>query len=283
MIKTVNFHVGLHKTGTTFVQKVYQNQGLVDHRAAYIGPETQEYAALRSSLLQARNGVSIDMSSLKSDLDAIFNKLDGVDDVFISDENIIGATPLSYAAMHQKVLYPALEKQVDILGEVFEKYDLVFHVTTRPYISFLKSMYLDGLKYLRYGLTFDEYIEYFEIDTFHPIVVANRVADAYPGSTKVHRVDRTITMQSLKDMGLVHHDFEVNQPQPPRVNSSLPLAKASLSRIFGSIPEDQRDAVRKWIETCPVKIDDKNLKFKDVELSAHSVEKLKSIDFIVNN
>lgn len=283
MIKNVNFHVGLHKTGTTFVQKVYQDQGLANHKAAYIGPETKEYAALRGRLLQARNGANIDINSLGSDLDAILDRLDGVDEVFISDENIIGATPLSYAAMDQKVLYPALERQINVLENVFSKYNLILHVTTRPYISFLKSMYLDGLKYLRYGLTFDEYINYFEIDTFHPLVVANRVADAYPGDTRVHRVDRTITMHSLKEMGLVHHDFEVNQPQPPRANSSLPLAKASLSRIFGSIPEDQRDAVRKWIDACPVKIDDKNLKFKDVELSAHSVEKLKSIDFIVNN
>lgn len=283
MIKTVNFHVGLHKTGTTFVQKVYQDQGLADSKVAYMGPETKEYAALRGLLLQARNGVAIDMNSLGAEFEAIRKKLSGVEELFISDENIIGATPLSYAALEEKVLYPALERQVNIIENIFKNYNLVLHVTTRPYISFLKSMYLDGLKYLRYGLTFDEYIDHFEIDTFHPNVIANRVSDAYSGVTKVHRVDRTITMQSLKEMGLVHQKFAVDQPQPPRANSSLPLAKASLSRIFGNIPVDQRESVRRWLDTCPVTIHDKNLKFKDVELSAHSVDKLKTIDFIVNN
>ncbi|MCC2658302.1 MAG: surface protein [Panacagrimonas sp.] len=261
-------HLGLHKTGTSYVQAIYRQLALVSN-AAYIGPKDPSFKTLKGQLLRSRNGMRVQRSRVRESA-ALFREAIGEKSrLFLSDETLIGATPWSDHIAGVRTLYPTLERQGELISHVFGNFDAEVVITVREPVSFLYSIYRDGLRYAKYTFTFDEFLDRVEIRSFRPEVLIQRLRSALTLPIRVVTIEGALTPEKLRSAGLISDgDFDASHTQDPKkVNTSSPLSVATIQRLFGSYDPTTKAELRKWLAACPVQLQDHRITFSDVAKS----------------
>lgn len=261
-------HLGLHKTGTTYVQAIYRQLALASN-AAYIGPEEPSFKALKGQLLRSRNGMRVQRSKVRASATLFREAIGEKSRLFLSDETLIGATPWSEKIAGVRTLYPTLERQGELIAHAFGDFDAEVVITVREPVSFMYSLYRDGLRYAKYTFTFDEFLDRVEIRSFRPEVLMQRLRSVLTLPIKVVNIDGALTPDKLRSAGLIlEEDFDASYIQDPKkVNTSSPLSVATIQRLFGRYDQTTKVELRKWLAACPVKLQDHEITFFDVAKS----------------
>lgn len=170
----ITMHLGMHKTGTTMLQKALSDvQQRLDQGSIILSQPNDPrlgWRDLRSELLRLGPKYSPAKTlRVRALLQALIEEAaaTGIRHIVISDENLCGPPPMpSRRANKRAFLYPFLLEQIRTFREAipFADLDIVFSV--REQDSFIESLYLDGLKHLRYDLDINEYLNLLDLDSF---------------------------------------------------------------------------------------------------------------------
>ena len=176
--KTVVFHVGAHKTGTSLLQKFMRdnNTTLRRNRIYYLSRSAMnDYVGWGDKLLNDPEPLARKMRQTL--LIPWFNVL------IASHENTLGR-PLRKGGAH---LYPRAPEVIDALGALLEHHRPKIFFSIRPQEQFLESYYLQSIHEGRHQ-TFQEWLDKIDLDalSWKPVVDALR---ATFGAEQVEIID----------------------------------------------------------------------------------------------
>lgn len=172
----VLIHIGVHKTGTTYIQSNLsaQREKLAEQGVVYI-PQ----AELRSLVVQKLGWGWFVRRGIRRELLPYLDHRR----LILSDENIIGAT----LPVRGGVLYPYLEKRLRRLLRAIPSDEVDIVMSIRDYPGYFVSMYCEYLRYHPY-ISFETYTAQLDFDRISWVDVVERVARlAAPG--RLHLVD----------------------------------------------------------------------------------------------
>ena len=155
----VYLHLGVHKTASTLIQRSIQISDTEKHT---IYPVVRDSHKILSNHLRRYLNGNTSKKTIQSIVGDIKDdaKKKNCKTLLISDENLIG-DPASVWVKKKasSVFYPNFKNRITLLKDLFNE-DIKIILYTRKQETLFRSLYLDGLKYFRYAITLDEFIQY---------------------------------------------------------------------------------------------------------------------------
>lgn len=180
--KTVVFHVGAHKTGTSLLQKYMRdNVGVLRrHRIYYLSrSDMNDYVGWGTRLLEDPGPLA---HKIRQTLLIPWFKV-----LIASHENTLGR-PLARGGAH---LYPRAPEVIEALGRLLAPYRPLIFLSIRPQDQFLESYYLQSIHEGRHP-TFAQWLEAIDLDAISWTPIADALFHTF-GRERVEIVDfRTI-------------------------------------------------------------------------------------------
>lgn len=145
--KTVVLHLGVHKTGTTYLQSRLANsiEELNNAKIGYI-----ELKEIRANLTSNLGKPWFTANDIKE----VVNPYFGGDTLIISDENILGGTE----KIDSGKLYPKASGRLKKLATGLSDFEVIVHITIRDYVNYLISRYTEYLRHFDF-LNFSDYYQ----------------------------------------------------------------------------------------------------------------------------
>ena len=154
-------HPGLHKTGTTAIQKLLESHSAMLQRSGIGYVKQSQFAPALRPLVNrlGRKLGDVDLTEVEQITDELVQEaLQGKEAVILSYEDLIGS---QYLHLH-KSLYPHMDSRIAMLARLAEKFDRVSVVLTiRNQAELLESMLIQLVKQ---GIVFDPWSIADEID-----------------------------------------------------------------------------------------------------------------------
>ncbi|MDP0928490.1 hypothetical protein Q0601_14990 [Paracoccus onubensis] len=163
MKSTAFFHVGFHKTGTTYIQDLLrQNAENLPNRYHFFVQGDAECNALRRSFRHRGVGAFAESRNLE-EVEKTLLELDeiaGERAIVLSDETIFGYLPGKYAPFN---IYHDLGERIEFIRKVLSNRDPVFFIYTRELTDWLLSVYKEAVKGHREKMEFESYVKRMKI------------------------------------------------------------------------------------------------------------------------
>lgn len=182
----VNLHLGAHKTATTFIQSMFQENvkalneagvgylNLTEFRRRY----TQQLMSLPSNTFTK----AVESSPLFG-----HPPQSEVTGLILSDENLIGS-PVEFIRSGQ--LYPEIPMRVSKLRELLAGCDVTLFFCIRDYANFLASNYCEGLRHMRQFHRFVDFRTRLDSERFRwPAIVGEIIDNLKPSTTFVWKYE----------------------------------------------------------------------------------------------
>lgn len=176
--KTVVFHVGAHKTGTSLLQKYMRDnvQTLRRHRIYYLSRSAMnDYVGWGDRLLRDPEPLARKMGHM---LAIPWFKV-----LIASHENTLGR-PLVKGGAH---LYPRAAEIIDALGRLLRPHRPKIFLSIRPQEQFLESYYLQSIHEGRHQ-PFEAWLERIDLDAISWTPIVDKLFDTF-GREQVEIVD----------------------------------------------------------------------------------------------
>lgn len=181
---TLHLHLGVHKTGSTFLQKTFLNNSdqLESADLAYL-PLAEMRRDVTSRILQAsRLNVGTEGSCLSACRDALAAAMDGRRSILLSDENLLGSL---YKFSRRIGAYPRAARNVGVLAKLLDPaMKIVIYMGLRDYPQWLETAYLQILKRRRL-LSFESFIGGVSLESISWPSLVGRISARVPGATIV--------------------------------------------------------------------------------------------------
>jgi len=181
---TLHLHLGVHKTGSTFLQKTFlhNSKQLGSADLAYL-PLAEMRRDVTSRLLRAsRRGFGREGNYLSACRDVLAAAMDGRRSILLSDENLLGSL---YIFSKRIGAYPRAARNVDLIAKLFDPgMKLVIYMGLRDYSQWLESAYLQILK-RRQLLSFESFIGGISLGSISWPSLVGRISARVPGATIV--------------------------------------------------------------------------------------------------
>lgn len=148
MKRKLVIHIGAHKTGSTFIQKTFNEniELLSGNGIAYFGGSDARVKLTRNIIYPAvgLRGVGEGGGDYKSKCrDIVKNRAGDHGSIFLSNENILGFCDLIASDGY---IYPESDKVLSFLNCLTEEWDVKFVYFIRNYGDFLESTYIQKIK-----------------------------------------------------------------------------------------------------------------------------------------
>ncbi|WP_299847547.1 hypothetical protein [uncultured Roseovarius sp.] len=183
--KTIHFHLGPHKTGSTAIQRALRENaavlsadfGLTNIKSPLI-PKAAKF--LNSDRTQDAVVALESVADLCADADG---------DCIISCEDFSGSIP---GARGKRKLYPNLWTNLEVLENVFASYDRRYYFFLRQPAEWARSAYVQNLKHRQKFSRFDDFANFLNMDELWDDVISiplrklgkSFVIVEYPSATK---------------------------------------------------------------------------------------------------
>jgi hypothetical protein len=181
----LHLHLGVHKTGSTFLQRVFLESlsGNNFEDTVYI-PLADMRRRVTPAVLRAAKGVAgLGRGGLRDCRQLLITSLEGAGSIVLSDENLLGSL---YCFSRDKGLYPGAPENLRALINLFEgNIDVVIYLSVRNYSSWLESAYLQFLKKRKKLVAFKEFIELASVDSMSWYALVRRLSAAAPAARVV--------------------------------------------------------------------------------------------------
>ena len=181
---TLHLHLGVHKTGSTFLQKTFLHNSdqLGSADLAYL-PLAEMRRDVTSRLLRAsRHDFCREGSHLSACREVLAAAMDGRRSVLLSDENLLGSL---YTFSKRLGAYPRAERHVGLIAKLLDPgMKLVIYMGLRDYSQWLESAYLQVLKRRRL-LSFESFIATVSLGSISWLSLVGRISARLPGAAIV--------------------------------------------------------------------------------------------------
>lgn len=185
MNQKVIFHLGAHRTGSTYIQEVFAaNRSLFDNEDIFF-EYFHEVKGLRKTAIKARKLARQENNeAFKASFQPVANYLTRTcskpnQTVFLSYEGLLGEIDLSAS----RLIYPASRTILEEVKSVIQDKDVTLAFCVRNYTDFIESTY----KYnVRDGISkkFDAYLDDIDLDNVSWLPVIEALVDVF-GKSKV--------------------------------------------------------------------------------------------------
>lgn len=254
-------HLGVHKTGTTLLQSSLQkNRKLAKDQSIELIVRDR-HPIIKNNL---RKFVKGDLS--RKEMDIIWGKFlnhcgnTKVSTLVVSDENLIGeAASVHYKRKDKNLFYPVSNKRITKLHNLFGQHKVTYLLYTRKQETIMKSLYMDGLKYLRYSVSLDEFIEACLNSTFSFSALTDTLTKIVsPNEVKVLKFEKL--KQNPKQFLLEFWEEIINNVKKDKlklvnksINPSISEMQADILRLINKTNPKNEDkiALRKWVSNMP--------------------------------
>lgn len=178
----VHLHVGVHKTGSTFLQRVFL-ASLSESRSTDI--VYLSFADVRRrvtpAVLQASKGIGgLGGVGLRDCQAFLVDSMASAESILLSDENILGSL---YRFSRETGVYPSAHKNLKVIASLLEStVDIVIYVSVRNYASWLESVYLQFLKKRKKLILFEDFIRLACVESISWYSLVCRLTDAIPSA-----------------------------------------------------------------------------------------------------
>lgn len=155
MEKSVVFHLGAHKTATTYIQNtLWKNKSkLANNKIAYI-PLNIMRSGITSYIVRQDFNPKEFYNLIISNLE-----FEDYEILIISDENIIGGINDIQAS---KQIAPLAKQRIEKIVSAFsDSHEIYCHFAVREYASYYASIYCECLRHLKKYETFETFLEGF--------------------------------------------------------------------------------------------------------------------------
>ncbi len=251
-------HLGIHKTASTFIQSV-----LMHNRKALRDQGVEP--VIRDTHKQIRNGLRRFMKGIEPSFKKrwtvfLTNQIKkGKEYILISDENLVGdPASVHYKRKAPQLFYPEVEQRLLQFSKLTKELDVDIQVVlyTRKQETLIRSLYLDGLKYLRYESSLDSFLQACLESDFRFDNLKGRI-------TAFVKDISMIPFESIKqgENEFLHNFFGTCSlddsflvwPNVLTKNEAISDFQASLYRRYASLDlnKTQKAEVRKWISNLP--------------------------------
>jgi hypothetical protein len=178
----VHLHGGIHKTGSTFLQRVFQ-QSLSGPRSgdvAYI-PFPDVRSRITPAVLQAAKVVGgLGGVGLRDCQALLAASMERAGSMFLSDENLLGSL---YRFSRERGVYPGAQENLQVIAGLFKRdADIVIYLSIRNYASWLESVYLRFLKKRKKLISFEEFLGLACVESISWYSLVCRLSEAIPSA-----------------------------------------------------------------------------------------------------
>ena len=175
-----HLHVGIHKTGSTFLQRVFL-QSLSGPRSgdiAYI-PFADVRSRITPAVLRAAKGIGgLGGAGLRDSQALLAASMARTGSIFLSDENLLGSL---YRFSRVKGIYPDAQANLKAIASLLKRdVDIVIYLSIRNYSGWLESVYLQFLKKRKKLISFEEFLELACVESISWYSLVCRLTEAIP-------------------------------------------------------------------------------------------------------
>jgi hypothetical protein len=175
-----HLHVGIHKTGSTFLQRVFL-QSLSGPRSgdiAYI-PFSDVRSRITPAVLRAAKGIGgLGGAGLRDSQALLASTMARTGSIFLSDENLLGSL---YRFSRVKGIYPDAQANLKAIASLLQRdVDIVIYLSIRNYSGWLESVYLQFLKKRKKLISFEEFLELACVESISWYSLVCRLTEAIP-------------------------------------------------------------------------------------------------------
>jgi len=175
-----HLHVGIHKTGSTFLQRVFL-QSLSGPRSgdiAYI-PFPDVRSRITPAVLRAAKGIGgLGGAGLRDSQALLASSMARTGSIFLSDENLLGSL---YRFSRVKGIYPDAQANLKAIASLLQRdVDIVIYLSIRNYSGWLESVYLQFLKKRKKLISFEEFLELPCVESISWYSLVCRLTEAIP-------------------------------------------------------------------------------------------------------
>ena len=175
-----HLHVGIHKTGSTFLQRVFL-QSLSGPRSgdiAYI-PFPDVRSRITPAVLRAAKGIGgLGGAGLRDSQALLASSMARTGSIFLSDENLLGSL---YRFSRVKGIYPDAQANLKAIASLLKRdVDIVIYLSIRNYSGWLESVYLQFLKKRKKLISFEEFLELPCVESISWYSLVCRLTEAIP-------------------------------------------------------------------------------------------------------
>lgn len=247
------FHLGFHKTATTLIQRMLRAQAAAG-RCVALTPASEELRGVRAGMMRSRDHEHRPADEAIRALKQLLEQFPGdTRPVCMSDENLLCFPPYRHPEPASMIrLYPSLERQLGVLATLAVDHEFTLVLVIRRQADFIQSLYFDGLKYFRYGLTADEYVHSLDLSSMNWRDRLSRIPDILRQRTTLLAYERLAShpheflgtfcpLDAESARGLVG---EV-------VNSARPRGTLAIARLIGASGDEAKPALVKWFRAMP--------------------------------
>jgi hypothetical protein len=233
----VHLHVGIHKTGSTFLQRVFLQSLSGPHPA---GVTYISFSDVRSrvtpAVLRAVKGIGgLGGDGLRDCRDFLAASMARTGSIFLSDENLLGSL---YRFSRERGVYPGAQENLNVMASLFSRdADIVIYLSIRDYASWLESVYLQFLKKRKKLISFDDFLGLAYVESISWYSLVCRLSEAIPSARIVlwryedfvdnnQKILNSIS-SALGDVKLTMVDFEGNPSLSVVAYDALMAARAA--------------------------------------------------------
>jgi hypothetical protein len=178
----VHLHVGIHKTGSTFLQRVFLQSlsGAHPVGVTYI-PFPDVRSRITPAVLRAAKGIGgLGGVGLRDCRDFLAASMARTGSIFLSDENLLGSL---YRFSRAKGVYPDAQQNLKAIASLLKRdADIVIYLSIRNYAGWLESVYLQFLKKRKKLISFEEFLDLACVESISWYSLVYRLTEAIPSA-----------------------------------------------------------------------------------------------------
>lgn len=155
----ITIHLGIHKTGTTLIQN-WILKSKADWISQGIDPVIRDKHPILKNSLRLLVKEKLSPADFKDKWETYLDKIQSrnVNHILISDENLLGdPVSIHYKRNDTDLFYPNANQRLKLLASLIEGHEVECILYTRKQESLIRSLYMDGLKYMRYDVGLNEF------------------------------------------------------------------------------------------------------------------------------
>ena len=265
-------HIGVHKTASTLIQTTMQANRKHLESSLLIIRDTHQ--VVKNQLRKYVSG-NLTLHKTKKIFNRVLSSAGPIENVVISDENLLGAPASVFIMKEAKaVFYPNAKRRIERLESLFEGREVYYIVYTRQQETLLLSLYLDGLKYFRYDMSPEEFID----RCMQSQVRFDQLLHKFDADRLIVQKFETIKSGSQTFISSYWQSIGVKSddilPVPSdSANSAINSLQTEISRVIAREEYDGEVKVqlRKWLRHMP----DIGNRQSKIVLSQHSIETIR--------
>lgn len=212
-MKKLFIHAGLHKTGTTAIQKfLYQNRHSLFKDFELANRYEEDFLKVPDTLairmaIDEISAIGQASAVTQSRSNAVLQRLleSSKPKALLSDETLLGVHVGRDAS---RGFYPNLCERAEVLAQLFRDFEMHLIVYVRASSAWKKSVYNQLLKTLATEMTFEEFEAFYDIPVDFEESIASRLPQGVFGSVSILHYENEFTenaqypMEFLKKLGI---------------------------------------------------------------------------------